>query len=488
MKKLEFPKGFLWGGATSAEQVDGRGNNMKGRTIWDTFYEEYPDKFYNQIGPNITSNFANKYHEDIKMFSDIGANSIRLSFSWARLFPDSSETVDKDAINYYHDILKTCKKNNIKVIMTLFHFDMPEWAMKMGGWESFVVVEMFERYADFVFNEFQDEVFMYATMNEPLVPIVAGYLFGLHWPLVQNEKQAFQAAFGTILAHAKVVNVFNKKYKSKLDAKIGVVINVANSYPKDGINFSKEDRDAAKMIDVFHNFSFLSPMLKGEFPLELIKFLKDNSDLMPKIRPGDLKEISNSSVDYVGINFYSPVRVQAPKRNYHPKYKHQKYFQPYVWNDAVMNVFRGWEIYPKAIYDTANMIKEKFGNLPFFISENGMGVQNEDKYRNKKTGIIEDDYRIAFLNEHLYWCHKAIQNGAPLFGYHMWAIIDCWSWTNAYKNTYGFIEVDLETQKRIPKKSALWLKETATQNGISNHFKSVTDVLDLNNVEFEKSN
>ncbi len=487
MEKLKFPKGFLWGGATAAEQSEGKGNTNKGETVWDMFYKEYPNKFYKTVGPNVTSDFANKYPEDIKMFKEIGANSVRLGFSWARLFPDNTETVDLEAVAFYHDILNECKKNNLKVVMTLFHFDMPKWAMEMGGWESLEVVNMFERYADFIFSEFKDEVHMYATMNEPIVPIHGGYLHGFHWPLVKDEKRAFQAGYGTVLAHAKAVNIFNDKHKNKLNATIGVVINVANAYAKDGENFSNADAKAAKMANTFNNYSFLSPMLKGEFPIELINFLKENSELMPETTKEDLEAISKVKVDYVGVNFYAPSRVQAPKEDYVPEFKHEKYFQPYTWDKAVMNVFRGWEIYPKAIYDTAQMIKENFNNLPFYISENGMGVQNEEIYRDKETGMIQDDYRIAFLNEHLAWCHKAIKDGAPLFGYHMWAIIDCWSWLNAYKNRYGFIEVDLETQKRIPKKSAIWLKETAKNNAIDAEFKTVNEVVDLKKVKFEKS-
>ena len=82
-----------------------------------------------------------------------------------------------------------------------------------------------------------------------------------------------------------------------------------------------------------------------------------------------------------------------------------------------------------------------------------------------KNGEIQDDYRIEFFKEHLQYLHKGIEEGSNCFGYHSWTPIDCWSWSNAYKNRYGFIAVDLATQKKTIKKSGRWIKEVAENNG-----------------------
>ena len=128
-----------------------------------------------------------------------------------------------------------------------------------------------------------------------------------------------------------------------------------------------------------------------------------------------------------------------------------------------MNVYRGWEIYPKGIYDFGMKLKESYPRLPFFISENGMGVEHEDRFRNA-DGVIQDDYRIEFVKEHLEWILKAIQEGARCVGYHYWGLIDNWSWNNAFKNRYGMVEVDLagNYQRRF-KKSAAWIQEVIRQ-------------------------
>lgn len=68
-----------------------------------------------------------------------------------------------------------------------------------------------------------------------------------------------------------------------------------------------------------------------------------------------------------------------------------------------MNESRGWEIYPKGIYDFGMKLKNDYPGLEFFVSENGMGVEREWELRYPATGEIADDYRIEFVREHLAW-------------------------------------------------------------------------------------
>lgn len=117
-------------------------------------------------------------------------------------------------------------------------------------------------------------------------------------------------------------------------------------------------------------------------------------------------------------------------------------------------------------------LKEHYNNIPVYISENGMGVENEERFL--EHGIINDQYRIDFTKEHLVWVHQAIKEGSNCFGYHSWAYIDNWSWMNAYKNRYGFVKLDLTNSgKRVLKKSANFITETA-KTGI---FEYETEVI-----------
>ena len=217
-------------------------------------------------------------------------------------------------------------------------------------------------------------------------------------------------------------------------------------------------------MDAFYNRSFLEPAVHGVFPEEMISIMKENNVLWDQTEE-ELEIIKNNTVDFLGVNYYHPKRVQTRK---HPleadTWSPEQYYEEYDMPGKRINPHRGWEIYPKAIYDIAKNVQENYDNIPWFISENGMGVEGEEQYINEE-GKIEDDYRIDFYEEHLIELKKAMDEGSNCFGYHAWTGIDCWSWNNAYKNRYGFIALDLETQKRTVKKSGEWLKKLTAENG-----------------------
>ena len=139
------------------------------------------------------------------------------------------------------------------------------------------------------------------------------------------------------------------------------------------------------------------------------------------------------------------------------------FFSAYEMPGRKMNPYRGWEIYEKGIYDILTRLRVEYGNPRCYISENGMGVENEQRFEHE--GQIQDDYRIAFVRDHLKWLHKGLSEGSRCLGYHMWTFIDNWSWCNAYKNRYGFVSLDLESQKRTIKKSGEWYRQVAAKNG-----------------------
>ncbi|WP_304968148.1 glycoside hydrolase family 1 protein, partial [Ileibacterium valens] len=254
-----------------------------------------------------------------------------------------------------------------------------------------------------------------------------------------------------------------KAYRdSKKNGEIGIILNLTPAYPESD---SKEDAAAAKFADEFFNQSFLDPAIKGEFPKDLEELLRKDGVLWD-LSEEDRKTIAENTVDFLGVNYYHPKRVRAPKNpDKYENWMPDRYFEEYEWKEGRINPYRGWEIFPKAIYDIAKNVQDNYGNIKWFISENGMGVEGEERFR-KEDGSIEDDYRIDFYNEHLAHLHKAIEEGSNCFGFHAWTAMDCWSWNNAYKNRYGFIGVDLGDQSRKIKKSGRWLKEVSDENAI----------------------
>lgn len=456
---IQFPKDFYWGSATSATQSEGAAHkDGKGENIWDLWYGLEPYKFFNQVGPENTTTIYENYKEDIKLLKQTGHNSFRTSISWARLIPEGKGEINQKAVDFYRDYFKSIKDEGITLFVNLFHFDMPVSLQEIGGWTNKDVVEYYANYADKAFELFGDLVDRWFTFNEPIVHVEEQYLNQNHYPMEVDPKKAVQSAFNSQLASAKAIERFRNH---DLDSKIGIVLNLTPAYPR---SQNPSDLKAAKIADLFQCKSFLDPAIHGQYPKELVEIVSQY-DLIPEYNAEELEIIKNNTVDFLGVNYYQPLRV---KENPYEMKKDaivmpEYFFTPYIMPGRRINKYRGWEIYPDAVYDIAINIRDNYNNIEWLMTENGMGV--EDELRFKENGQIQDDYRIEFIKEHLEFLHKGIEAGSNCVGYQVWTFIDCWSWLNAYKNRYGLVELDLETQERTIKKSGEWFKTLAENNG-----------------------
>ncbi len=461
--KYEFPKDFWWGAATSGPQSEGRFHKAH-RSVFDYWYDSEPEAFWDRVGPNTASNFYNDYVQDIALMKEIGLNSVRTSIQWTRLIKDfETGTVDDDGVRFYNAVLDELIRQGIRPVINLHHFDLPvELYEKYGGWESGKVVDLFLLFAKKCFQLFGDRVKDWTTFNEPMVVVEGQYLYQFHYPNLVDGKKACQVIYNLNLASARAIEVFRATDCAKNGGRIGIVLNLTPAYPRSD---SEEDRKAAAFAEDFKNNAFLYPAIKGTFPEELVSVLEKDGVLWTSTEE-ELEIIRNNTVDFLGVNYYHPFRAKARGTEFDDSkgWLPEKYFEEYEMPGARMNPYRGWEIYPKAIYDIAISVRDNYGNIPWYISENGMGVEGEEKFRDA-DGFIQDDYRIDFLREHLEWLHKGIAEGSNCFGFHMWTPIDCWSWKNAYKNRYGFIAVDLATQDKTIKKSGHWFRQVSRQNG-----------------------
>ncbi len=454
-EKLYFPKNFLWGGATSCPQIEGSFNKPH-KSVFDYWSSIEPEKFFDGVGSDVTSDFYHRYKEDIKLIKSIGLNSFRTSIQWSRLIKNlETGEVDEENVLFYHNVIDEILDNGLIPIINLHHFDLPvELYEKYGGWESRKVVDMFVLFAKKCFELYGDKVKYWTTFNEPIVVVEGQYLYKMHYPCLVDGEKAVQVLYNLNLASAKAIREFRQGGFDKYGSKIGIILNLTPTYPRSD---SKEDLEASEIADEFFNKSFLEPDTKGHFSKKFIEFLEKHNVLF-KQEKEDNKIFKENIVDFLGINYYFPRRIQAKESVIEDdKFFPDNYFDYYDMPNKRMNPYRGWEIYPNAIYDIAMNIKENYNNIPWYISENGMGVENEARFLDD-SGVIQDDYRIEFYEEHLKYLSDAIKDGANCFGFHCWTPIDCWSWCNAYKNRYGYISVDLETQKRTIKKSGYWIK------------------------------
>lgn len=457
--EYRFPDNFWWGTATSATQSEGRiSGDGKGDNIWDYASHHFNERFFQGVTTDDTSTFYQHYREDIQRAKDIGLNSFRTSISWSRLIPDGDGEVNQQAVAFYNAVIDELHAQGIEPFINLYHFDMPMALQEKGGFENREVIDAFARYARICYQLFGDRVRYWFTFNEPLIPAEAGYLHPRHYPYVTDFRRAAQVLHHIVLAHCKAVAAWREL---GLAGQIGIIMDVIPVYPRSD---SPEDLQAAAMADLFYTRSINEPVLLGRYPEELVAILREH-DQLPEYLAEDCALIANTRIDLLGINYYRPRRVKAretPLAETHD-FVPERFFEEYIMPGRRMNTSRGIEIYPAALYDIAMVVKERYGNLPWFVSENGIGIQDEEQFM--VNGQVQDDYRIAFLKEHLGYLHQAMADGSNCLGYHMWTFIDCWSWQNAYKNRYGFYRLDLATQQRSLKKSGQWFATVIANNG-----------------------
>ena len=461
--KVTFPVDFWWGGATSGPQNEGRFHKPH-VNVFDYHYDTKPEDFFRYVGPDVASDFYHLYESDIALFKELGFNSLRTSIQWTRLIDDLEEgTLNPEGVDYYNRVIDALLAAGIRPIINLHHFDLPiELYERYGGWESKHVVELFVKFARRAFECFGDRVTDWMTFNEPMVVVEGQYLYGFHYPMLVDGKKAVQVAYNLQLASAKAIQAY-RQINQNPAGRVTIALNLTPAYPA---SQSEEDLAAAHFANLFVNRLFLDASVKGHFPEELVAILTKDGVLWEST-PEELAIIRDNRVDYIGVNYYHPHRVKAPEispNSLTVDWMPQRYFNDYQMPGRRMNVDKGWEIYPQALYDIAKNLQDNYDNIPWFVSENGIGVSREERYLDQ-TGIIQDHYRIQFFSEHLYWLNRAMQEGANCFGYHVWTPVDGWSWLNAYKNRYGLISNDIHTQTRTVKKSGWWFKDLTANHG-----------------------
>lgn len=451
MAQYKLPDDFFFGAAMSGPQTEGGWQDGgKIENLWDTWSNLSIGDFHNRVGSYAGNDFGHRHHEDFELLKSLGLNSVRTSIQWSRLL-DEDGNINPEGERYYHELFADAREVGIEVFVNLYHFDMPTYLFRRGGWENREVVEAYAHYAGKAFRAFGKEIRCWFTFNEPIVEPENRYTNGGWYPFIKDYGRARAAQYNISLAHSLAVREYREaKAEGYLrdDSRIGLINCFTPPYTKE--DPSPADLEAVRMTDGVSNRWWLDLVSDGTLPQDVLDTLAERGIKLPA-RPEDERILADGKVDWLGFNYYHPERVQAPAHDVDEN-GIPVFADPYVWPDAEMNKSRGWEIYPKGIYDFAMKIKDEH---PERVQAPAHDVD--------ENGVIQDDYRIDFVRRHLEWIARAIQDGAKCRGYHYWAVIDNWSWCNAFKNRYGFIEVDLEDDyKRRPKKSADWLRQVAT--------------------------
>ena len=273
--------------------------------IWSYWYKKEKKRFFKEQ-PVLNQGYS-RFKEDIQLAHWLGFTTLNISISWSRLFPDGKIICQK-TIDFYNELINEMIAKGIEPMIHLFHFDMPMWAQKLGGWESRDVVKSFAKYAKKCFQLFSDRVKTWFTFNEPTVVCTSGYLLGNHYPCIQSFEKCYQVQYHLVLAHSLAVIEF-RKLKIK-NGEIGIVLNLLHPIPRSN---KEEDLKAAKDADELLHTCFLNPTIKGKYSSYFMDLLKNNNILIRK-KEGDEKIIKNGIIDVIGVNYYNPTRVKAPHK------------------------------------------------------------------------------------------------------------------------------------------------------------------------------
>lgn len=459
--KLTIPENFVIGAASSAWQTEGwKGKKDNQDSFLDLWFKNETFVWHDGYGPDVATNFMENYQQDIDLMKEIHLTHYRTSINWARFFTDHEKLiVDEDYAAHIDAVVDSLIAADVEPMLCLEHYEVPAVLLeKYDGWSSKEVVELYTRYAEIAFERYGDRVTQWFTFNEPIVPQTRCYLDAVRWPHEQDTKKWMTWNYHKALATAKAVKLF---HENNYAGRIGCILNPEMVYARSS---AVHDQKAAHMYDLFFNKVFFDPMILGEYPKELLDLCQTHDIMFPSTKE-ELSIIKNNTVDFLGINQYYPKRVRAPRYQWNTEtpFHPEMFYETFDLPGRKMNNSRGWEIYPKVMYDMAVYLKENYGNIPWLVTENGMGREQEEQYMDE-NGQVQDDYRIDFISQHLSWLLRAIEEGANCEGYMLWAFTDCVSPMNAFKNRYGLVRIELnEERTRTLKKSGLWYKQLVTE-------------------------
>ncbi|WP_212029844.1 GH1 family beta-glucosidase [Metabacillus lacus] len=446
---MKFPEQFIWGTATSSYQIEGAvKEDGRGESIWDRFCR-IPGKVRNKENGDIACNHYFLYEEDIKLMKSLNIQSYRFSTAWSRIFPEGTGKPNSKGLDFYKRLIDCLLEHEIEPLLTLYHWDLPQLLQDKGGWTNRYTAEYFTEYSTFLYRELGDRVKKWGTHNEPWVVSYKGYALGNAAPGYLDFRSHLKASHHLLLSHGRAVSAFREL--GPKDGQIGITLNIEPTYPFED---DEECRTAAKIKDGFSNRWFLDPVLKGQYPADIME-LYSKFETFDYIKQNDL-HVMSSSIDYLGINYYSiSTNKPGPEGEL-----------GFLGVESVKTgrpvTYMNWEIEPQGLYDILLRMKNEYGDIPLYITENGAAYDDTVD----EDGSVSDEDRRLFIEMHLQACREAIDAGVNLKGYYLWSFMDNFEWRYGYSKRFGMVHVDYNTQKRTPKKSALWYKKVIETNSI----------------------
>ncbi|CAL4900317.1 unnamed protein product [Urochloa decumbens] len=465
--RSDFPDGFAFGAGTAAYQYEGAAaEGGRSPSIWDTY--SHSERNMDDGTGDIASDGYHKYMQDVKLMSDIGLEAYRFTISWSRLIPGGRGAVNPKGLQFYNNLINELVKEGIQINVVLYHMDLPRILEdEYGGWISPKIIEDFTAYANVCFREFGDRVAHWTTMLEPnsmvqgsydngvLPPNHCSYPFGSNCTVGNSTIEPYLFIHHSLLAHASTVRLYKQKYQAAQKGIIGLNLYSMWLYPF--TDYAK-DIEATERAKTFFYGWILHPLVFGEYPDPMRKIAGSR---LPSFSSYE-SELVTRAFDFIGLNHYTslytsnnPNTIEGPLQDF---------------TSDLATLFRGTKdappsamIVPGPMVDPHGLelileyFQGKYGNLTFYIQENGYGGSD---------GTLNDLERIGYLTKYIASTLKAIRNGADVRGYSVWSFMDLYEIFGGFKTHYGLVAVDFGTEerRRQPRRSAHWYSDFLKNN------------------------
>jgi len=471
--RIPFPPHFQFGAATAAYQIEGAWNeDGKGLNIWDVFSHK-PNTTARGENGDVADDHYHKVAEDVELMRSMGLRNYRMSISWARILPDGTlNKINHKGINHYRKEIEMLNNAGIDVYVTLYHWDLPQnLDEKFGGWlNTTVMPKIFADYAEICFKSFGDRVKHWITFNEPWVTAIIGYGTGINAPGRctgckfggNSAVEPYIVAHTQLLAHAAAVQVYRTKYQGSQNGKIGITLNTDWNEP---LTDSQDDRIAAQRYQEFQLGWFSDPVIFGDYPASM----KERVGQRLPIFTDEEKKSLRGSLDFLGLNHYTSKYVSLNKSA-------SIHDPPVDWSHDIGCIAQvvdkdGKQIGPMAdsswlyvvpwgMRKILNWIKNRYDNIPVYITENGVDSPGESDLPIQQA--LNDTFRLNYLQSYITEVSKAVnEDKCNVQAYFVWSLMDNFEWADGYSKRFGIHYVDYSSPDKIRyrKQSTIWYSQ-----------------------------
>jgi beta-glucosidase len=416
-----FPRGFLWGTATAAHQVEGNNTNNQ---WW---------KWEQEGHTNGTSGLAcdwwgGRWREDFDRAAEGGQNAHRLSVEWSRIQP-TPDTWDEDALERYRNMLRGLRERGITPMVTLHHFTDPLWVYERNSWETEEVVPVFEKFVRKVVEALKEYCTLWCTINEPNTYALYGHVVGEFPAPHRGLKVARNVLANMLRGHAVAYRAIHEIQR---EARVGYALHYRPMIAR-----SKWSPFDVLMRSIYYNG------LNVMFP----------SGVGTGVMRSPLGRVhipeAKGTQDFLGLNYYSVDTIKFNVTNFKGLFATRYFPEGSDFSDTkfIANI-------PRGIFDTIQWAVQTYPNLPILITENGI----ED---------ASDRIRPRYIAQHLHQVWRAVNFNWPVKGYFHWSLVDNFEWERGWTQRFGLWALDEKTQKRTKRPSADLYTEVCRENGLS---------------------